>query len=105
MRKGHVRGGERKKQQNPDIIILYIFCICLATCILLMFYFQPDEYSVYLHDSLVFYARTVNRSVTEGDTTSGSDILKWAPFILFKGNVAVRFIHVPIYQIADQRTR
>ncbi|XP_053384657.1 atrial natriuretic peptide receptor 1-like [Mercenaria mercenaria] len=46
---------------------------------------EPDQFSAYLHDTIVLYARALNDSLTGGSDRSGSSIYQYASFVLFKG--------------------
>ncbi|XP_053384831.1 atrial natriuretic peptide receptor 1-like [Mercenaria mercenaria] len=46
---------------------------------------EPDEFASYLHDTVILYAKTLNRSLTYGLTGSGSDIFAWSSVEFFKG--------------------
>ena len=51
------------------------------------FFSQPDEYAAYLHDTIIMYARVLNKSLSENDTSGGEDLRRWGPYVFFKGKV------------------
>ena len=51
------------------------------------FYGQPDEYAAYLHDTVVLYARVLNKSLSENNTAGGADIFRWTRNVFFQGIV------------------
>ncbi|XP_060604135.1 atrial natriuretic peptide receptor 1-like [Ruditapes philippinarum] len=46
---------------------------------------EPDEFAAYLHDTVILYAKTLNRTLTYGFTGSGRAIIAWSSLEFFKG--------------------
>ncbi|KAL4224656.1 hypothetical protein ACF0H5_015353 [Mactra antiquata] len=46
---------------------------------------EPDEYSPYLHDAIITYAKVLNRSLTNGFNATGVDLFYWTSREFFKG--------------------
>ncbi|XP_052248271.1 guanylate cyclase 2G-like [Dreissena polymorpha] len=46
---------------------------------------EPDEYSAYLHDTVIYYARLLNQSLSNNYTGSGDDLFDFGDTVYFPG--------------------